>query len=186
MHCMTVNAELVSRPAQTHTVSLDRFDRSQSSRFDGMMTQALPEVGSSRKISFGAPTMPQAMLNRLFSPPDIPLTLSPPGRRPPTCSAIPCSPSEQVVRLSPTYIAHLTHTCDSATLSRPTAPRDCSTTPSRLLRDPLTFSAAATLSVSKHVKDGKKWSSCMTSVLSGAVRSLHGMVSSNESAQSHL
>ena len=44
----------------------------------------LPEVGSSRKMMEGSLMRAQAILSRLFSPPDSPRTLRPPGRLPPT------------------------------------------------------------------------------------------------------
>ena len=48
---------------------------------------AAPEVGSSRKTTDGAATMPAAMDRRLRSPPLMPRSERPPGNRPPTCAA---------------------------------------------------------------------------------------------------
>ena len=59
---------------------------------------ASPEVGSSRKMSLGAPMRPQAMLSRLCSPPEIPRTRRPPGSRPPTCRAC-LTPQRKAVRV---------------------------------------------------------------------------------------
>ena len=56
-----------------------------------------PEVGSSRKMSLGAPMRPQAMLSRRCSPPEIPRTRRPPGSRPPTCR-VHLGPQERAAR----------------------------------------------------------------------------------------
>lgn len=67
------------------------------------LSSFLPEVGSSRNNTEGAPRMPAAIDSRLLSPPDRPRRCRPPGSVPPTCIAAKHSSTRR--QQPPTYIA---------------------------------------------------------------------------------